>query len=76
MITITTSVVRIGRGAMQYMSNGGNVGSDLREQGTRVANIGTKEMNESNRKQDADAMQENGTKWDNERGLWPGVRPL
>lgn len=35
LITITTSEVKVGRGAMQYMSNGGSVGSDLHVQRER-----------------------------------------
>lgn len=37
---------------------------------------GTKEINESNRKQEADARQEKGTKEDREQKLWPRVLPL
>jgi hypothetical protein len=36
----------------------GNVRSDLRVRRERVANIGTREINESNRKQDVNAAQE------------------
>lgn len=42
----------------------------------RVANIGTKEINESNRKQDMNATQERETIRETEGELWPGVRPL
>ena len=39
-------------------------------------NMGTREMNESDGKQDVDAMQEKGTRRYRERGLWPRIWPM
>jgi len=68
LITITMAMVRVGR-AMQYGSSEDSVGSEL------WVTRGTREINESNRKQDVNAMQEKG-QGGTGRELWPGVRPL
>ena len=58
---------------MQYWSSEGSAGFELR---VTKCKGGTREINESNRKQDVDARQEKGTKEDRERKLWSGILPL
>jgi hypothetical protein len=58
---------------MQYWSSEGSAGFDLRVMRCKG---GTREINESDRKQEADARQEKGTEEDGERRLRPGVLPL
>lgn len=61
---------------MQYGSSEESAGSDLRVTRGRELQKGIREINESNRKQDVNAMQEKGTKRDRERELRPRVWPL